>query len=189
MGCDIHLYIEKKIGGKWIPAQGFVQTDEDRIDVPYHDRFNDRDYELFGFLAGVRSPENQHFEPKGFPKDASKEVRTRFEVWGCDAHTPSYLTLEELKAVDWGKTKVKINHLFLTSQLEKFRESVAAGKPDYSLITTWCSATNQDGWEYAELEFPIKYQFARFFDLVFWLNSYDYRCKPDEIRIVFWFDN
>jgi hypothetical protein len=25
--------------------------------------------------------------------------------------------------------------------------------------------------------------------MVFWLNSYDYTCKPDELRIVFWFDN
>ena len=78
MGCDIHLYIEKKKNGKWVPAQGFMMTgnyDPDIPDVPAADRFKKRNYALFGFLAGVRCPKFQRFEVKGFPKNASKEVK------------------------------------------------------------------------------------------------------------------
>jgi hypothetical protein len=193
MGCDIHLYIEKKIKGKWIPAQGFMQTsDEERSvpDVPFNDRFNDRDYLLFGFLAGVRDSTNQHFEPKGFPDDASKEVKRVYEGWEGASHTPSYLTLAELKSVDWDHEMIKIDRLFLKKQLKAFNESVAKGKPNYNLIDTWCGGTNDmKNWVHAEIERPIRFEFRRFYDLVFWLNSYDYRCKEDEIRIVFWFDN
>lgn len=86
--------------GKWIPAQGFMQISDDDIpDVPYHDRFTQRQYCLFGFLAGVRYPDNQHFKTKGFPENASKEVRAQYDKWGIDAHTPSYLTKEDLDTV------------------------------------------------------------------------------------------
>lgn len=151
MGCDIHMYIEKKKNGKWIPAQGFMQTG-DRTDgppdVPYHDQFNQRNYALFGFLAGVRNSDIVWFKPKGFPEDASKEVKRVYRRWGVDAHTPSYLTKEELDRVDWD------------------------GKIDcYGKIQT------------------RKEAFYPFWDLVYWLNSYDYTCNPDEIRLVFWFDN
>jgi len=153
MGCDIHLYIEKKKNGQWIPAQGFMQTNSDDIpDVPHHDRFTDRHYCLFGYLAGVRHGAMQHFQVKGFPLDASKEVQTIYDKWGVDAHTPSYLTKEELDTVNWRKDKID------------------CGYGDKGPLELYKA-------------------FRTFYDLVFWLNSYDYTCKPDEIRIVFWFDN
>jgi hypothetical protein len=151
MGCDIHTYIEKKKDGKWIPAQGFMQTgdDDDELpDVPIYDTFFERNYALFGLLAGVRNSNIVWFKPKGFPKDASKEVKAQFDYWGVDAHTPSYLTKEELDRVDWD------------------------GMIDY----------------YGEQR-KRKDISQEFTSLVFWLNSYDYSCKPDEIRLVFWFDN
>lgn len=198
MGCDIHMYIEKKdksstaTAGSWIPAQGFLITsDEDEAipDVPFPDQFSDRDYLLFGLLAGVRDPTNQVFEPKGFPEDASPEVRAVFERWGRDAHTPSFLTLEELEGIPWDTKMIKIERVFPKKDLAAFNKSVKDGKPDYGIITTWCSWTSQPDWEFASIEIPIKYEFKRFYDYVFWLNSYDYRCKKDEIRIVFWFEN
>ena len=154
MGCDIHMYIEKKKNGKWIPAQGFMQTgnrENDVPDVPFHDQFNQRNYALFGFLAGVRIPELKHFEPQGFPDDASKEVKDVYNEWGTDAHTPSYLLLKELQTIPWD-----------------------------DLI---------DYPDYYEKPAKLRDAFSEFYDLVYWLNSYDYTCNPDEIRIVFWFDN
>jgi hypothetical protein len=192
MGCDIHLYIEKKIDNRWVPAQGFFLIDkEDTIpNVPYPDRFGDRDYLLFGFLAGVRDSTNQHFEPRGFPKDASKEVRDQFVAWNGDAHTPSYLTLEELKAVDWDNELVTIDRLFRKDQLEAFNKSVSAGEPDYDLITTWCAwSSDKENWIHSTIEVPIKYQFQRFYHFMNKLQTYSWVSKPDEIRIVFWFDN
>lgn len=192
MGCDIHLYIEKKIDGKWVPAQGFMTRDfDDRVpDVPYYDRFTDRNYILFGALAGVREPDFQMFPVKGFPEDACPEVKAVYDQWGCDAHTPSWLTLKELKEADWEKFKAPLTKMFPKDLLKKFRETEKAGKPDYQILNIWCSwAADHKRWETATIDMPIKEQLGRFNDLIFWLNSYDYRCKEDEIRIVFWFDN
>jgi hypothetical protein len=194
MGCDIHLYVEKKRNGKWVPAQGFmdVGNEDGLLDVPYPDKqLDDRDYLLFGFIAGVRDDTNQHFEPKGFPKDASKEVKAVFKSWGTDAHTPSYLTLEELQSVDWKNEMITIEKLFEKDQLSAFRKSVESGNPDYGLVTTWCSwASDTEKWVHDTIQVPIQYEFKKLYWFSqFEMQSYDYRCKPDELRIVFWFDN
>jgi hypothetical protein len=152
MGCDIHVYIEKKKNGKWIPAQGFMQTDEDSLpDVPHHDKFSQRKYCLFGYIAGVRCPGLQHFKTNGFPMDASRPVKMQYKRMGVDAHTPSYLTLFELQTVDWHTDKIDCG--------------------------------------YGQGPVILREAFQAFYDLVFWLQSYDYTCRTDEIRIVFWFDN
>lgn len=60
MGCDIHGYIEYK---RW-PT----------LDTPYclfSGRLGDRDYSMFGLLAGVRQ-DGCMFEPRGIPKDISR---------------------------------------------------------------------------------------------------------------------
>lgn len=194
MGCDIHLYIEKKKNGKWVPAQGFMDTGnyDNTPDVPYPDKqLSDRDYLLFGFLAGVRDTTNQHFKPKGFPKDASKEVKAVFNEWGDDGHTPSYLTLEELRSVDWENEMITINRMFRKDQLEAFNKSLTEGKPNYDLINTWCSwASDQDKWISSSIQVPIKHEFKKLYWFAkFEMSSYDYKCKPDELRVVFWFDN
>lgn len=62
MGTDIHLYIERQIDGKWQS----VEVDERLIP-------NDRNYDLFQFLADVRggcSIEPQ-FPDRGIPADTS----------------------------------------------------------------------------------------------------------------------
>jgi hypothetical protein len=83
MGCDIHAYYETKEKDTWEQSSG---------ELNIH-----RSYTLFGLLANVRRPVEDHFEPRGFPEDASLDVLAEFERWDVDAHTPSYLTLEELK--------------------------------------------------------------------------------------------
>jgi hypothetical protein len=57
MGCDIHTYVELADGTK---------------DKPYWRNFTrnggERDYLMFGILAGVRVEDEQLFEPKGLPE-------------------------------------------------------------------------------------------------------------------------
>lgn len=62
MGCDIHLYFEKKNNeGKWEK----IQIDERLIP-------DDRIYSIFGFLAGIRCHEFEpQFEGRGIPNDTS----------------------------------------------------------------------------------------------------------------------
>lgn len=106
MGCDIHFYTEgycKYNKGwqsldKWTHCldRGFLDVDRD--DAFYHTR----DYGIFAQLAGVRSYALQHeviSEPRGLPFDASEPVRNAFKAWGSDAHTASFLYLDELKQV------------------------------------------------------------------------------------------
>lgn len=83
MGCDIHLFAEVKIAGKW--------------HVYSHPEI-DRNYELFGFMAGVRDHDITPIAaPRGIPEDAAEVTRLAFK--SDDGHTPSWLAGAELEAV------------------------------------------------------------------------------------------
>lgn len=103
MGCDIHWHSETKRDGVWKCDQAYsfeLLADEDNY--PNMANFPDRgrDYWLFGLLQpGVRSDWDWSFpERMVFPDDASSEVRQVYKHWGEDAHSPGYVTREELKA-------------------------------------------------------------------------------------------
>lgn len=90
MGCDIHAFAERRnAAGKF-----------EQVRLKF---FDFRSYGIFAFLAGVRnySDVTPISEPRGLPEDAGEAVRAAFEYWGCDAHTPSWLTLEELLAFNY----------------------------------------------------------------------------------------
>ena len=91
MGCDIHVFAEKKDDkGTW-------------KSIPRFSVFQDRNYTVFSFLAGVRRyDEIQAITlPRGIPKDASSTAQNSFKSWGMDAHTPSWLSLGELMAFNY----------------------------------------------------------------------------------------
>lgn len=130
MGCDIHLFVEKKINGQWEAIKG-VNEPELEIwrgslqkakvkgrDTSYHEKqikellegthgfiYDGRHYLLFSILAGVRN--YYHLTPiseaKGLPKDVSLEVKNASDYWGCDGHSHSYLSVRELLEFDWSK--------------------------------------------------------------------------------------
>ena len=91
MGCDIHAHAERREGTRWVRVP---MTPEP---------FDWRSYERFGFLADVRnySAVPPITAPRGFPEDASDEVRKDYEGFGLDAHTPSWLSVDELTAFDY----------------------------------------------------------------------------------------
>ena len=172
-------------------AQGLVKNEEGNLNVPYPDlRYTGRNYNLFGFLAGVRNQENQYFKPKGFPKNASKEIKKIFKSWGRDAHTPSYLTLAELKEIDWKDRMIKVSGLKQKDEIKKLKKSLKTKNPNYDLIYPYCQWTNQKNYESFEVSIPISYYFKDFYErVVDKIQYYDWDCKKEEIRIVFWFDN
>src|ERR1700675_1399347 len=93
MGCDIHLYREKQIEGKWVAADKWQKSeydeeDENTIVVHYEDQFfHDRNYQLFGLLAkGVRSEHELSFVARGLPQDACKEIQSCAESWSGNGH-------------------------------------------------------------------------------------------------------
>lgn len=97
MGCDIHVYTERKVNGKWESTDTW--DEEEPTYVTYEDRFyRGRDYDLFGMLSkGVRRNFSNGLEAKGVPEDLSPEVNAAFEAWGSDAHSESWVSPEELR--------------------------------------------------------------------------------------------
>jgi hypothetical protein len=150
MGCDIHFHIEVKMNGKW-----------EHYGAPDIGRW----YELFSILAGVRGSGKPIVYPKGFPKDASVITKIDYDLWGRDAHTPSWLNSNEI--------------LKLEKWLEKRKEE-SISNPD----------TNE--WADYDLEYGILKTYFFGHSFTSWKKYDDIEYKPKEIedvRFVFWFDN
>jgi len=72
--------------------------------------WRERNYDVFGMLAGVRSDEWKIISnDRGFPKD----IATKFDidgdpddVWWPGDHSYGFATLAELQAYDWWQTKI-----------------------------------------------------------------------------------
>lgn len=118
MGCDIHLYVERREAGFWRSADTWIEEDG-RTDVPYGKSFYDgRNYDLFAILADVRNGRGfagvktgRGFvpiaSPRGLPEDASPEVAALSASWDVDGHSHSFHTLRDLLNFDWTQTTGK----------------------------------------------------------------------------------
>lgn len=81
MGCDIHAFVESREfsdDSYWYQAEISLS----------------RNYRMFGLLAGVRG-NDELFTPKGFPLNASPMTRDIYINMRNDAHTSSWLTVDE----------------------------------------------------------------------------------------------
>jgi len=87
MGCDINSFAERRSDDRWQE----VRTEREP--------FGGRNYNLFGFLAGVRdySTVRPIVAPRGTPSDASANVREQLE----DCHCCSWLSVAELSTFDY----------------------------------------------------------------------------------------
>lgn len=122
MGCDIHFYVERRDGARWVSCDQWETEQEDgvvRKHVNYKNSFyHDRNYDLFAILADVRNGRGfagvktgEGFtpicEPRGIPDDGSPEYRAAAEIYGGDGHSHSWLTVAEIMAFDWTQTSKK----------------------------------------------------------------------------------
>lgn len=114
MGCDIHFYVEKKVKGRWVSADTWTPyrwpDDEGapKVEILRRDRFyDDRNYQLFGILAGVRTDSFVRIDgPRGLPHDLSAELREEHgDMASTDYHSHSWFTLKELLAYDWTQVR------------------------------------------------------------------------------------
>lgn len=120
MGCDIHLYVEKRDqSGQWLAVDEFTRDEPEdgeekgNLYCPYDKGYySDRNYNLFAILADVRNGRGfagiktgEGFspiaEPRGVPDDASPEYKEIVEQWDCDGHSHSHHTLRQLLDYDW----------------------------------------------------------------------------------------
>jgi len=166
MGCDIHSYVEvKQANGTWHAPLGF-QTDsnlaypETYEDAEYTTNapspVNDRNYDLFGFLAGVRRDTTPaliwlgidggwggYSHLRGLPDDMAEFTAKEWKDWDGDGHSASWLTIAELKHA--------LVASMIVGEADGFSESLQ--------------------WSIAQIEqatFPT---------------------PPEDVRLVFWFDN
>jgi hypothetical protein len=93
MGCDIHTFAERRTEDGWVVVDGW-------------EPFRNRNYSVFGFLAGVRnySEVPPIAQPRGLPADASDRVKRSHDDWGFDGHSASWLSIDELLAFDYEAT-------------------------------------------------------------------------------------
>lgn len=221
MGCDIHLYVERRVNGRWESADTWTPNEyytpgeddgERPITVKYEDRFyTSRNYDLFAMLANVR---NGHgfagiktgdgfipiTAPRGLPEDVCNEVRAESDAWGDNGHSHSWLTVAELDAYDWQQTT---QHQGVVDALNYYIWK-HEGKP-----RSWAGGVTGPRIEHVtneEMELATQQAWGTdgLHTLVTWRETYAQSVRmfldqtmprlralgrPEDVRIVFWFDN
>jgi len=189
MGCDIHLYREKHVNGKWLTADEWTREDN-YFHVKYEKQaFHGRDYNLFGFLSkGVRTEHEFSFNERGIPFDSCAEISEVSEEWDSDGHSHSYLYLHELKAsIAFLQDKtLKITGMMNQEQHSKLQKSIADGNVDWNNLFPYCQSTNQKNHVDFEFDVPAIFYFGDSLQKI--IDSFD-GIDGDNHRIVFFFDN
>jgi hypothetical protein len=175
MGCDIHIFAERRkaADSDWQPV--FNHFTLDRFDQEYYKKdkgdkpFDWRSYSMFAFLAGVRNYDrcDPISEPKGLPSDVSQYVRDDYKKWDGDAHSDSYLTLKELIEFDYDK---EFWNRRVTKQLS---------------TNSWTGAGLAEEGEGKIISY--RENLGEFFFVH--LEELKALGEPENVRIVFWFDN
>lgn len=216
MGCDIHLIVERKVGGAW----ELVTPDPKRTKYQDWLKVNwdfPRSYDSFAIMADVRNgygtagvDTGNGFVPiaeqRGIPADVStKEDRTDDVggMWLGD-HSHSWLTLAEIKAYDWTR-RTKKRGLLKAEAYKEWREHRGYPKTGWSggvFGRDVIRVSNEDMDAY--LESPVKDGKDRYTEVEWWADYKDAAgCllslieeldklnlgKPEEVRLVFGFDS
>ena len=159
MGCDIHGRVE--ILYSFSLDEWFSVIDAGLL--------LDRNYDAFGLLFGVRN--RNGFPPiaanRGLPEDASEEVK-RDGTPGADAdedswilyHSASWLTLEEIQAVDWDEAILEAE-----TEMDEAGANTVKSRTRRSLLGA---------------------SFEMVFELMEVLGK---NLGPASVRLVVWFDN
>ena len=173
MGCDIHMYVERRRtrfdGSKteWFSADLFSIKDpcDPKCEPIRVDLWDERNYDLFAVLANVRNRSGNYKypyidEPRGIPDDATKYVRKEYDLWDIDAHSASYLTFREILEFYYEKTpKTEFGYDILNPLIERLKKRA----DEFNIIHS--------------------------FDWNGGLSTKDLYDRADNIRIVFFFDN
>jgi len=217
MGCDIHMYAEVRKDGKWEKAGEVfdnpwykpdleIEWNTPKTDEPYCGR----NYDLFAILANVRNgygfagvPTGTGFnpidKPRGLPEDVSKEVKGLSGEWGLDGHNHSYLLLSELLGYDWEGQATTHYGVFSEEEYVQFKKTGVPGSHAGDVFGSNVVVVNGDeifdvpndgksyhtraSWEetYAQSVGPAFLERT--------LPALKELGHPDDVRIVFWFDN
>ena len=197
MGCDIHLFSEKKksINGedKWVNADyweinPYFETDKTEQELDIVSIYDNRNYDLFNILAGVRGNGPSISQARGLPNDVSSIVKKESDRWDDDGHSHSYFTLAELKEYYKNNSHTSYNGFLSKRQIKKLDE-------DNHTPYNWSewSAPDLEYREWKEIS-PLKVIVDKVDERMrkeFWVREDDEDTSKfdDRFRIVFWFDN
>lgn len=192
MGCDIHMYKEKKINGEWVTADEWEDCTymKGSKSVPYEKSFNDRNYRLFGLLSDDVRGYSYPFslKPRGIPYNACYEVKMSESEWDSGGHSHSYIHLSELKELNETikKEKIEVKGQKEKSSLKLLLQNLRTEHPNYDLLFPFCGWTTQEGYEDFSIMVPAEYMIGKGLEKI--ISSFD-GIDGEDHRIVFWFDN
>lgn len=196
MGCDIHLFTEKKISinndEKWFNVDNwklnpyYEENNEDgENEYSINSAYRHRNYYLFSILAGVRnySKNKPMSKPKGLPKDISDVVKDESDRLGVDGHSHSFFTMKELYDYYEQNNIVKFSGLVDANGVKE----IESGK----MPNWWCQSSSRNDLVFKEWQ-QENFVFKDFIEaLEKHFKSEHYRKDEhlEDFRIVFWFDN
>jgi len=154
MGCDVHVFLERKMGDKpWELESGHKVIHDNELIIRDMPTLSARDYDFFailgrtrGFgLGTTRSDDRPLIPSRGMPSDVSVELADRYRRdYG---HSATFLLPEELKKCLY--------------KLEKYRDGafisyIWSGKPEQTFqldkAFTWGARLNNSSLLYIERE-------------------------------------
>jgi hypothetical protein len=175
MGCDIHLYVERLVEGHW---QAVANPDEPDSDQYRNWLWDGRSYRLFAILADVRNYDGLEpiSEARGLPEDVSEPIR-QLASGAPDCHSFTWLGVGELLDFEWESRAGEMTRCVPPEEAEAFRKT--GTKPlNYALASaTW-----------PELTWEVTYRDCAS-GLLEALERLRALAEPQDLRLVFWFDN
>jgi hypothetical protein len=184
MGCDIHIYVEIRKENKWelFELEHFTLSEWEKRTYKMEkgaSPFDWRSYSMYGFLAGVRRSGVTPIKECKYelPKDVSNEVKNAYIQWEDDAHSASFLTLKELLEFDYNK-----DFTTLTNKRNVLVEKIFIEKEYSENDIEHYYNNKEDETYYDALGGPDSMFFVH-------LKELSELGHPDDVRIVFWFDN
>lgn len=200
MGCDIHMYCERKLdNGKWICADHFKMNGDDEYESKWSviPIYSNRNYALFEVLAGVRAyyGNDPIDTPRGLPNNVCKRIKKASDRWGSDGHSHSWLAASELFEYKKAHPYTEYSGFISSAQSEALDNGIL---PEY-----WCQDTTdktavhrtwkEEGCVLDTLIEKVKERMAEEFYIWDFLAEEEkeekYQKHADDFRIVFWFDN
>lgn len=207
MGTDIHFFVEVFKNNRWKLHNWeleFCKVDENgepiydkygELEVDFSKFFNSpfcvgRNYDLFSILANVRNgvgfagvDTGDGFtpisEPRGLPLDVSLKVQKESDNWGDGGHSHSWLTVKELLEYNWQQTTKKRGKVSQKAAAKMAKTGEAPG--------SYCGGTTDKSYVCAEWE--VTYEEACQYFINKTIPALQKLGAPEEVRIVFWFDN
>jgi hypothetical protein len=170
MGCDIHIFTEKlnRSTNTWEQVkESFTDPykGKEKVDSP----FDFRNYSIFAFLADVRNYDHCKplAEPKGVPEDSCQAIKDSYDFWQGDAHSASHHYVRELLNFDYEENFW--NRRITKEIAPNFFDGAAVAEEGEGVIISYKE-------NLGEMFFTH-------------LNELKALGNPNEVRIVFWFDN